>query len=79
MAFKLQKQVNAALGFLVHNAVNLKIDPATMILDGDYARFLKTVLWAYSWVENFREDERFTIDFNEEILVQKDYLIYMNV
>jgi hypothetical protein len=61
VAFKLQKQVNAALGFLVHNAVNLKIDPATMILDGDYARFLKTVLWAYSWVENFREDERFRL------------------
>jgi acetyl esterase/lipase len=109
------EQVNAALGFLVRNAVDLKVDPATIILAGDsagahiagqvalittdpayanaigispqlkanqlsamlllsgtydpssvnfegnYGWFLKTVLWAYSGVKNFREDERFRL------------------
>jgi len=109
------EQVNAALGFLVRNAADFKIDPATIVLAGDsagahiasqvamittdpeYARaigispelksnqllavlllsgaydpsavnfkgnygwFLKTVLWAYSGVKNFREDERFNL------------------
>src|SRR6266487_6803649 len=109
------EQVNAALGFVVRNAADLKVNPATIVLAGDsagahiasqvamittdqdYARaigispqlkanqllamlllsgaydptavdfggnygwFLKTVLWAYSGVKNFRADERFDL------------------
>jgi acetyl esterase/lipase len=109
------EQVNEALGFLVRNAADLKVDPATIVLagdsagahiasqvalittdpdyasalgispqlkanqlsamlllsgafdpsslnfDGHYGWFLKTVLWAYSGVKNFREDERFRL------------------
>lgn len=109
------EQVNAALGFLVRNAADLKVDPTMIVLagdsagahiasqvalvtsdpayasklgispqlradqlgamlllsgaydpsavnfEGDYGWFLKTVLWAYSGVKNFRADERFRL------------------
>jgi len=109
------EQVNAVLGFLVRNAADLKVNPATIVLAGDSAGahiagqvaiittdpayasaigispqlnanqlsamlllsgaydpsamnfegnsgwFLKTVLWAYSGVKNFRADERFKL------------------
>ena len=36
-------------------------DPSAVDFEGNYAWFLKTVLWAYSGVKNFREDERFKL------------------
>ncbi|QSA97049.1 alpha/beta hydrolase [Methylococcus sp. EFPC2] len=36
-------------------------DLAALDFEGDYAWFLRTVLWAYSGVENFLDDERFRL------------------
>jgi len=109
------EQVNAALGFVIRHAADLKVDPAMIVLAGDsagahigsqvamittdpayasalgiapqlkarqlsamlllsgaydpsevdyegnYGWFNKTVLWAYSGVKNFQEDERFKL------------------
>jgi acetyl esterase/lipase len=109
------EQVNAALGYLVRQAIDLHIDPAAIFLagdsagaqiaaqvalittdpayagkvgiaptlkpeqlsamlllsgaydleavdyHGDYAWFLKTLLWAYSGMENFLGDQRFRL------------------
>jgi acetyl esterase len=109
------EQINAALGFVIRHAADLKVDPTMIVLAGDsagahigsqvalittnsaYARelniapqlkaqqlsamlllsgvydpsqvhhaggygwFLKTMLWAYSGVRNFNDDERFKL------------------
>lgn len=36
-------------------------DPTAMNFEGDFGWFLKTTLWAYSGVKNFRDDERFRL------------------
>lgn len=109
------EQVNAALGFIVRNATDLRVDTTRLVLagdsagahiagqvallttdptyasalgiapqlparqlsamlllsgaydptrvnfEGDFGWFLKTVLWAYTGVKNFREDDRFEL------------------
>ena len=36
-------------------------DPSAVNFEGDFGWFLRTTLWAYSGVKNFREDERFRL------------------